>query len=350
MEHSAKDTAGLPPATAVYTGDRDVETRLRLVEFDREGVRERPVEDVDSLAACRTSEPTCWIDTIGLSDEERITQLCGVFGLHGLAVEDILNTSQRAKAEEFGDHLLISANRVSLTFDDGDPVLEFEHTSIVTGPGVVLTFQEREGDAWATVRRRLREGTPRIRTGGADYLAYALLDALVDEYAVVVEQLGETAEALEARLLEDPEEVTVPEIYVLRRELMELRRKASPIRDALAVWRRSPDLDGRVRPFLNDLQDHATQTVESIDLYRELVMGMIDLHLSGVNTKMNETMHMLTVISTLFIPLTFLTGLYGMNFDNMPELHTQYGYYIALGTMGMSFFGGLGWFKYRNML
>lgn len=351
MQHSAKDTAGLPPATAVYTGDRDTETRTRLIEFDTEKLAEREVRSLETLAGCRTDAPTSWIDTTGLADEEHITHVCRTFGLHDLAVEDILNTSQRAKAEEFGDHLLITANRVSLHFDEEEqPVLDFEHTSVVTGPGVVLTFQERDGDAWEAVRKRLRAGMPRIRTGRSDYLAYALLDALIDEYAVVVERLGQAAERLEARLLDDPQSVSIPEIHVLRRELMELRRKASPIRDALAVWHRSPDLDDRVRPFLNDLQDHATQTVEATDLYRELVMGMVDLHLSGVNTKMNETIHTLTIIATLFIPLTFLTGLYGMNFDNMPELHTEYGYFIALGTMGLTFFGGLAWFRHKDML
>ncbi|MCB9671222.1 MAG: magnesium/cobalt transporter CorA [Alphaproteobacteria bacterium] len=350
MEHSAEDTVGLPPATAVYTGDRDHATRIRVMEFDVHQLEEREVTTPASLKGCTDTTQLSWIDVVGLSDEESISELCTLFGLHALAIEDILNTSQRAKAEEFGDHLLVSANRVELTFDDGEPVLGFEHTSIVSGPGIVLTFQERDGDAWEAVRKRIRGGMPRIRSARADFLAYALLDAIVDEYAVVVEKLGRVAEQLEARLLDDPESVSVPEIYVLRRELTELRRKAWPIRDALATWRRSEHLDDAARPFLNDLQDHATALVESIDLYRDLVMGMVDLHMSGVNNKMNETMHTLTIIATLFIPLTFLTGLYGMNFDNMPELHTRYGYYIALFTMGTTFIGGLGWFRWKGML
>lgn len=350
MGHSASDTAGLPPATAVYTGDNPAsEAKLRLIEFDIHQLTETEV-DFDSVADCRNTPQLSWLDTIGLSDEAAVSHLCKAFGLHALAIEDILNTSTRAKAEEFGEHLLVTANMVTLRFQDEEPILEFEHASIVSGPGVVMTFQERDGDAWEPVRKRIRAGMPRIRSSRADFLAYCLLDAIVDDYAVVIEQLGRVAEKMEARLLDDPESVSIPEIYVLRRELTELRRKAWPIRDALAAWRRSEHLDHTAKPFLNDLQDHATQIVESIDLYRDLVMGMIDLHMSGVNNKMNETMHTLTIIATLFIPLTFLTGLYGMNFDNMPELHTEWGYFIALGTMVVTFIGGLGWFRYKGML
>jgi magnesium transporter len=350
MGHSASDTAGLPPATAVYTGDQPEQTaRLRLLEFDAHELTES-TPAIDAAAACRHTPQLSWLDTIGISDSTSVKALCKSFGVHALAIEDILNTSTRAKAEEFGEHLLVTANMVQLTFEDDEPVLTFEHASIISGPHLVLTFQEREGDAWENVRKRIRAAMPRIRSSGADFLAYSLLDAIVDEYAVVIEKLGRVAEAMEAKLLDDPESVAVPEIYVLRRELTELRRKAWPIRDALAAWRRSAHIDDGAEPFLNDLQDHTIQLVESIDLYRDLVMGMIDLHMSGMNTKMNETMHTLTVISTLFIPLTFLTGLYGMNFDNMPELHTEYGYFIAVGTMALSFVLGLSWFRYKEMI
>lgn len=350
MEHSAEDTAGLPPATAIYTGDKHEDVTVRLIEFDSHQLADSELSDLSRAADCLNNSQLSWLDVIGLSNESVVTDLCNRFGLHALAIEDILNTSTRPKAEEFGPHLLVTANTVELTFEDGQPVLSFEHASIVSGPGVVLTFQERDGDDWEPIRKRIRAGMPRIRNARADFFAYLLLDAIVDDYAVVVEKLGKVAEAMEAKLLDDPESVTVPEIYVLRRELTELRRKAWPLRDVLTGWRRSEHLDEASAPFLNDLQDHATQLVESIDLYRDLVMGMIDLHLSGVNNKMNETMHTLTVISTLFIPLTFLTGLYGMNFDNMPELHIQHGYFIALGTMAVSFLGGLGWFRWKGML
>ncbi|MCB9674246.1 MAG: magnesium/cobalt transporter CorA [Alphaproteobacteria bacterium] len=351
-QHSASDTAGLEPGAPVYTGDfKDAGMRVRVIEFDAHTLVEREISDLAEARRCLQSTQTSWIDITGLNNVEAITAFCNAFQIHPLAVEDILNTSTRAKAEEFGRNLLVVAQMVRLSFDaEEHPVLDFEHSSILSGPSFVVTFQERDGDSWDVVRRRLRAGIKRIRTSGPDYLAYALLDAIVDDYAVVVEALGKVAEKMEATLLDTPREVEISEIYVLRRELTELRRAAWPIRDSLNAWRRSEHLDEHTRPFLNDLQDHATQVVEAIDMHRDLVLGMIDLHLSSLSHKMNETMQVLTVIATLFIPLTFLTGLYGMNFDNMPELHTKYGYYFAIGTMVLTFVGGLAWFRRRGLI
>ncbi|MEZ4317843.1 MAG: magnesium/cobalt transporter CorA [Myxococcota bacterium] len=350
-EHSATDTAGLAPGSPVYTGEfKDAGIRVRVIEYDGKSLVEKNLADVAEATRCLQSTQTSWIDITGLSNVDAITGFCEAFKIHPLAVEDILNTSTRAKAEEFGRQLLVVAQMVRLHFEDDQPVLEFEHASIVSGPGFVITFQERDGDSWELVRKRIRAGMKRIRTAGPDYLAYALLDAIVDDYAVVVESLGKVAEEMEARLLDRPRDVEISDIYVLRRELTELRRAAWPIRDSLNSWRRSEHLDDHTRPFLNDLQDHCMQVVETIDMHRDLVLGMIDLHLSALSHKMNETMQVLTVIATLFIPLTFLTGLYGMNFDNMPELHTKYGYYLALSTMAATFVGGLVWFRRRGLI
>jgi len=350
-DHSATDTAGLAPGAPVYTGEpANSGVQIRVIEYDENHLEERVITDPSTLVACIQSTRTCWIDVVGLSDAPTITAICELFHVHPLAIEDILNISTRAKAEEFGRQLLVVAQMVMLHFEDDQPVLSFEHTSIVSGPGFVLTFQERVGDSWEVVRKRLRAGVTRIRSRGPDYLAYSLLDATVDDYAVVVESLGRVAEEMESILLDAPNTVQISDIYVLRRELTELRRAAWPIRDSLNTWRRSEHLDDDARPFLNDLQDHATQVVEAIDMYRDLVLGMIDLYLSSLSHKMNETMQVLTVIATLFIPLTFLTGLYGMNFENMPELHAKYGYYFALATMALTFVGGLGWFRRRGLI
>jgi magnesium transporter len=350
-DQSASTTAGLAPGSPVYTGAfKDSGMKVRVIEYDVDSLEERDVPALPDAKRCLESPRIAWIDVTGLADTAAITAICKGFSIHPLAIEDILDTSTRAKAEEFGDTLLVVARLVDLSFDDDQPVLSFEHASIVTGDGFVITFQEQDGDAWEPVRKRLRAGLSRIRKRGPDFLAYSLLDAIVDDYSVVVEKLAKTAEKMEMQLLEDPDAVEVQNIYVLRRELTELRRAAWPIRDSLNAWRRSDHFEESSQPFLNDLQDHATQLVEAIDMHRDLVLGMIDLHLSSQSNKMNETMQVLTVIATLFIPLTFLTGLYGMNFENMPELHSEYGYYIALTTMAVTFLGGLGWFRWRGLL
>lgn len=348
---SASDTAGLAPATPVYTGSfREHGVHAHEFCFDEGDVVEREVLDVASSRAPEDDGKVRWIDITGLAQVDVIQAVCREHAVHPLAIEDILNTDTRAKAEAFGPMLLVIAPQVRLVMRGGVPELSFEHTSLVTIGRTVLSFQEVDGDAWDGVRRRLRTENTRVRTNGADFLAYALLDAVIDQYSVVVETLSRQAEAMEAHLLDDPDSVSIREIYILRRELMELRRKAWPYRDALNTWLRSPSLDAEVRPFLRDLQDHITQVVEAIDLQRDLMLGMIELHHSGVSNKMNATMQVLTVISTLFIPLTFLTGLYGMNFDHMPELHTEYGYYILITVMLMMFAGGLLLFKRKGLL
>lgn len=318
--------------------------------FDDGFFEERELPDIAASAEPLPPGRVRWLDVTGLSEVEPIQALCAQHDVHALAVEDVLNTETRAKAEVFGQLLLVIAPQVRLTFEDEEPVLTFEHTSVITTGDTVLSFQEVEGDDWDAVRKRLRTDGTRVREHGADFLAYALLDGVIDGYAVVVERLGKLGDELEARLLDDPNSVSIREIYVIRRELTELRRKAWPYRDALATWQRSRGLDDHVRPFLRDLQDHVTQVVEAIDLQRDLMLGMIDLHHSAVSNKMNATMQVLTVISTLFIPLTFLTGWYGMNFDHMPELHTQYGYYVLVIVMIAMTTGGLALFRRKGLL
>lgn len=322
----------------------------RQIRFDRDHFEEREIPDIAASIQPLPNGQIRWLDVIGLSEVEPIEALCAHHGVHPLAVEDVLNTDTRAKAEAFGKLLLVIAPQVRLSFTDGEPELTFEHTSLITTGNTVLSFQEVKGDNWEPVRKRLRTDGTRTREHGADFLAYALLDAVIDAYAVVVERLGKLGDQLEARLLEDPDSVSIREIYVIRRELTELRRKAWPYRDALNTWQRSEGLDAHVRPFLRDLQDHVVQVVEAIDLQRDLMLGMIDLHHSAVSKKMNATMQVLTVISTLFIPLTFLTGWYGMNFDHMPELHTEYGYYMLVVVMLAITAGGLALFRRKGLL
>ena len=320
------------------------------IRFDAEQFVEHELHDIPSTLVPIPAGQVRWLDVTGLRNAAPIEALCAKHGVHPLAVEDILNTDTRAKAEAFGDLLLVIAPQVRLRFVGDEPELSFEHTSLVSNGSQVISFQEVDGDDWERVRRRLRTHGTRVRGGSADFLAYALVDAVIDQYTLVIEALSKVGDAMEASLLKDPESVEIRHIYVVRRELLELRRKIWPFRDALNTWMRSPGLEDNVQPFLRDMQDHVSEVVETIDLQRDLMLGMIDLHHAGVSNKMNATMQVLTVISTLFIPLTFLTGLYGMNFDHMPELHTEYGYYILIGLMCCIVLAGGLLFKRKGLL
>lgn len=320
------------------------------IRFDASRVVEHELHDIPSTMEPIPDGQVRWLDITGLTQPGPIEALCAKHGIHPLAVEDILNTDTRAKAEAFGDLLLVIAPQVRLRFVDEEPELSFEHTSLVSVGNQVISFQEVDGDDWERVRRRLRTDGTRVRGGSADFLAYALLDAVIDQYTLVIDALSKVGDAMEASLLKDPESVEIRHIYVVRRELLELRRKIWPFRDALNTWMRSPGLESSVHPFLRDMQDHVTEVVEAIDLQRDLMLGMIDLHHAGVSNKMNATMQVLTVISTLFIPLTFLTGLYGMNFDYMPELHTKYGYHMLIAVMCCMLIAGGLLFKRKGLL
>jgi len=311
------------------------------------------VEDPGRLEEALREVPVAWIDVVGVGDAATIARLGEIFGLHPLTLEDVVNVHQRAKVEDYEDHLFIVAR--TMGYSDH---LHTEQVGMFLGRGWVLTFQERPGDCFEPVRERIRRKRGRIRAYGADYLAYALLDAIVDSYFPLVDDHGDRLEALDERIGSAGTSEALDELHVLNSDLMTLRRAIRPLRDALV--RLMPDPNDLIAPetqlYLRDCYDHTMQLIDLIDNYRELVGDLREYHMSAVNTRMNEIMTVLTIIATIFIPLSFIASVYGMNFDtalpgNMPELEWPYGYVFALALMGvvalglLSFIWRKGWLR-----
>jgi magnesium transporter len=300
--------------------------------------------DLDERAA---GLPKIWVDVQGLADVELIRGVGERYGLHPLTVADVVHVHQRPKLEGHDDHLFIV-----LRLPDRTERMLTEQLSIVLGRDFVLTFQERPGDCFDPVRERLRRAGSGLRERGVDYLAYALIDALVDSYFPILESYGETIEVLEEQVIARPEPARVARIHRLRRELLEIRRALWPQREVLSALLRedTPCIAPGTRVFLRDCADHTAQLLDMVEIHREVTSGLLDLHLSSLSTRMNEIMKVLTIIATIFIPLGFVAGLYGMNFDpqvspyNMPELHWRYGYFYSLAVMAAMGFGMLAYF------
>ena len=347
--HARRPPPGAPPGTLAPAPDAHP-GRLGLFAYDGGRLVEHhdvALADIDERAA---GLPRIWIDVQGLADVELIRALGERYGLHPLTIADVVHVHQRPKLESHDDHLFIV-----LRLPHREDGLITEQLSIVLGRGFVLTFQERPGDCFDPVRARLRrEGAP-IRDRGVDYLAYALIDALVDSYFPVLESYGELIEALEEQVIAEPAPARIARIHRLRRELLELRRALWPQREVLSALLRegTPCIEADTRVFLRDCADHTYQLLDMVEIHREVTSGLLDLHLSSVSTRMNEIMKLLTIIATIFIPLGFIAGLYGMNFDpevspfNMPELQWRFGYPFALGLMTAVALGLLGLF-YRK--
>jgi magnesium transporter len=311
----------------------------------------------EGLAAALAPEPgkVVWIDVQGLGDGELIRQVGAALGLHPLTVEDVVHHHQRPKVEEFDDYLLLVLRMVR---HQGEGRVDNEQLSLVLREGLLVTFQERPGDGFEPVRRRLREGKGQIRRSGADYLAYALVDAAIDNYFPVLELYGDTMEALDERVRQDPSPQVSAAIHGMRRELRHLRRAAWPLRDVAAALGRieHPLLGKRVRPMFRDCYDHVVQVADFVEGTRERASELADLYLAMMGERTNQVMKVLTIISTIFIPLTFLCGLYGMNFDgavspfNMPELRWRYGYPALLLLMLVVFLGQILFFRRRGWI
>ncbi len=309
-----------------------------LMAYGPDAFEERPLAHVNDLAEFVGKWPVVWLNVDGLGNAEVVRVLGERFGLHRLALEDVLNPPQRPKAESYPGHVFAIARM--LTCDGG---LKSEQLSLFVGPGFVVTFQEQPGgDVFGPVRDRIRQAKGKFRKAGSDYLAYALLDAVIDAYFPVLEDYAERVEELEARILTRPDKGLMGDLHTLRRDLVALRRSVWPLRDALATLVRDDDttvFQAETRLFLRDCQDHAVQVIDLIESYRELTAALAEVHLESVNNRMNEVMKVLTIISTIFMPLSFIASVYGMNFDpdtsgwNMPELRWFLGYPFALALM-----------------
>ena len=325
--------AGLPPGTLVHIGEKKVKRiRISVIDFDEDNVQEKVIKRVEDCFPYREKAGVSWINVDGLHDVMTIEKLGEHFKLHPLLLEDILNTSQRPKTEDYEDYFFFV---VKMLYPDDKNEIESEQISIVLGPRYVLSFQERIGDVFNPIRERILQGKGRIRKMGSDYLTYALLDSIVDNYYLVLEKIGERIEVIEEKLLKESPPETLKEIHGLRRELIMLRRAIWPLREVVNGFSRSesPLVKKETVLYLRDLYDHTIQVMDTIETYRDMITGMLDLYLSTVSNRMNEVMKVLTIIATIFIPLTFIAGIYGMNFRHMPELDWWWGYPLILLVM-----------------
>lgn len=323
--------------------------RITVFTYDAQQITEQTLTDVESLATCHNLPGTMWIDVVGFGGEQTLRRIGEVLGIHPLAMADVVNVPQRPKVEDYEDrHLIVT--RMARLVAPGEA--ELEQVSMVLGPSWVCTFQERPGDVFEPVRRRIRTGAGLIRRMGPDYLAYTLLDGIVDGYFPVAESLGDVIDDLEEEVMTRPSPSTLQRIHGVRRMLIALHRCLWRQRDALSVMLRddASPFTAPVRPYLRDVHDHNMQVLDVIETSRELVVGLMDLYLSVVSNRMNDIMKTLTVMASIFIPLTFIAGVYGMNFDNMPELRWRWAYPALWGVMLVLAVGLLLWFRRKGWL
>ena len=314
--------SGLPPGTLMHIGTmKDKDSRMRILDYDEGSVREIKQAAIDECLSFRASDSLTWIDIEGLRDVGLLERLGSGYGLHPLILEDILNTDQRPKLDDMESYIYVVLKM--LDFDPSSLQIVSEQVSIVFGRNFVISIQEgREGDPFEPLRERIRSGKGRIRKLGPDYLAYSLLDAVIDRYFLILERFAERIETLEEKLIGDPGPETLHQIHHLKREMIFLRKSAWPLREVIYGLEKSDSdliLPG-TKIFLRDIYDHAVHIIDSIETYREMLSSMLDIYLSSVSNRMNQVMKVLTVIATIFMPLTFLAGIYGMNFKYMPEL------------------------------
>lgn len=322
------------PGTVEYHGERKVEAvGTELIAYGPERYEESEGVAPEAARAAVAADGVAWLNVNGLHETDLLRNVGELYGLHPLVLEDVVNLHHRPKLEDYGDYLYIVLRMLS--FDSEQLRLESEQVSLVIGEGFVVTFQERPGDVLQPVRERLRRPVSRFRNLGAGYLGYALIDAVVDHYFQVLEGVGEAVEDLEEELLGEAQRGTLERIHQLKRECILLRRAVAPLRDvASSLARDELALVGEeVQPFLRDLYDHVIHVIDTVDSFRDILSGLQDLYLSNVSNRMNDVMKVLTIFTAMFVPLTFVAGIYGMNFEHMPELGWRWSYPLFWGVI-----------------
>lgn len=332
--------AGLPPGSLVNLNEgQSADTHISVFALTETGLVEKRFDSFSAFEKFNVPARLRWIDVDGLASIATIDALGKKFGVHALSMEDILNPSQRPKIEEYGNSMYLVVRM--LYFMPESREVTTEQISFVVSDGVVLSFQEKGGDVFDKLRERLRKENGQRRYYGADYLLYSLLDAIVDNYFVVLEELGEQIETLEQELVNDPNPDALTRLHHYKTEMIYLRRSVWPMREVVNALQHSDAtfFAAETRPFFNDLYDHVVSAIESVEIMREILSEMLDIYLSSVSQRMNQVVKVLTVISTIFMPLTFLVGIYGMNFDYMPELRSRWGYpaiWLVMLTVAIS--------------
>lgn len=323
----SKKEVGSAPGTLLLIGEKKTdEPIISIVEYSDQEIVAKDAVPPEALFPYRDSTGTSWINIDGIHDLSLLTSIGEHFGIHPLTLEDIVNTGHRPKVEEFDNYLYIVLKM--LQYHDDHHTISAEQLSLVLGENFLISFQETPGDVFAPVRRRIDRSKGRIRQRGCDYLAYALIDAVVDNYFQIIEKIGERIELFEDQLTDSDETVVAKEIHTLKREVIYLRKQVWPMRDVLSRLTKGEFDLIREENYIywGDVYDHIVQLMDTIESYRDVLSGMLDLHLSTISNRMNEVMKLLTMMASIFIPITFIAGVYGMNFKNMPELEWPWGY------------------------
>lgn len=324
-----------PPGTATYIGPgRDHNPTIRLIQYSESSHSETWIDQISDLPAALSAEQVSWIDVDGIHEEAMITRLASDFTLHPLFAEDVVNTQLRPQLEEYENGISLVIKMI--TYDEAQKRVEQEQLSLFLGKGFVLSLQEKPGDVLDSLRNRIKNSLGRIRKKKEDYLFYAIVDVVVDHYFIVLEKLEEEIYELEGRLHEESSQDLLKEIQHHKQELIFLRKAILPLREVMNSLNKVQEakiFEKKNQVFLRDLQSQIAQVLELMETYREVLSNLYDLHFAMTSHRMNEVMKLLTVVSAIFIPLTFIAGVYGMNFDHMPELHWKFGYFMVWGIM-----------------
>jgi magnesium transporter len=321
---------GLPPGTPVFVGEKKIEkVKITIIDYDEKQFQEKEAKTIEESFPFKNTPTVTWINIDGVHQVDIIENIGRHFELHPLILEDIMNTEQRPKIEDFGRYIYVVLKM--LYYDEKENETKIEQVSLILGENFVISFQEMEGDIFDPIRERIRNGKGRIRRMGADYLGYALLDAIVDKYFIILERLGERIESMEEEVVSNPKPEILQEIHRLKREMIFLRKSVWPLREVINILERgeSSVIQKSTLIYLRDVYDHTIQVIDTVETFRDMVSGMHDTYLSVVSNRMNEVMKVLTIIATIFIPLTFIAGIYGMNFKFMPELEWRWAYFAV---------------------
>ena len=351
LVHRRSKRAGLPPGSLVHLGQRRVEkAAISVTDFDPEQFHERTLEKPEECREYVGQPTSTWFNITGLHDPTLLQQVGDVFDIHPLVLEDICNTGHRPKLEEHG-HCLFVLLKMLYRSGDGEGITA-EQVSLILGKGYLVSFQEVEGDVFGVIRERIRTHSGRIRDQGCDYLAYALIDAIVDNYFVVLEDIGDRMEQIQEQVIEDSSREMLREIHQLKRDMIFVRKSVWPLREVVGALERieNPIVGRDLAPYLRDVYEHTIQVVDMMDSLRDMLTSALEIYMSSVSNRMNEVMKVLTIIATIFMPLTFIAGIYGMNFRHMPELECPYAYPAVLALMAAVAVGMAVYFRRRKWL
>jgi magnesium transporter len=350
IKRSSK-TRGLPPGSLVHIGERKTDKiRISLLDYSIGKYEETEIKNIEDCFTFKRRPSITWINVDGLHEVDVIEKLGKCFDIHPLVLEDIVNTEQRPKMEDLDNYIFLVLKM--LLVDKNTGMIHSEQISIILGQNFVISFQEAIGDVFDAVRERIRKGKGRIRKMGSDYLAYSLIDAIIDNYFVILEKIGDNVERMEEDLVSNPAPDILQQIYNLKREIIYLKRAVWPLREVIngLLREESKLIKKTTNIYLKDLYDHTIQIIDSIESYRDMVSSMLDIYMSSVSNKMNEVMKVLTIFAAIFIPLTFIVGVYGMNFHHMPELSAPWAYpavWIVIISVGVSL---LVYFKHKKWI